>query len=60
MEAPTPDRLIKIDEVLKRTAMGKTKLYRMLKDGEFPKPVRLGSRSVAWRESTIDRWIAEL
>jgi prophage regulatory protein len=60
MEAPTPDRLLKIDEVLELVAVGKTKLYRMLKDGEFPPAVRLGSRSVAWRRSDVERWISEL
>jgi prophage regulatory protein len=62
MEAPTPDRLLKIDEVLELVAVGKTKLYRMLKDGEFPPAVRLGSRSrsVAWRQSDVERWISEL
>jgi prophage regulatory protein len=26
--------------------------------GEFPKPVPLGSRAVAWKSADIDAWIA--
>lgn len=34
--------------------------YRLIKDGRFPAPVQLaGGRAVAWRESEIERWIAE-
>jgi prophage regulatory protein len=28
-------------------------------DGAFPKPVKLGTRKVAWRESDIAAWIED-
>jgi len=31
----------------------------VLRDGTFPKPIQLSARRVAWRESDIDRWIAD-
>lgn len=34
-------------------------LYRKMKTGEFPRPVRLGSRQVAWRSADVMQWIAE-
>jgi predicted DNA-binding transcriptional regulator AlpA len=30
----------------------------MLKNGEFPPGVRCGPRSVRWKESDVDAWIA--
>jgi prophage regulatory protein len=30
---------------------------RMVGKGEFPKPIKIGTRAVAWRESEIDAWI---
>lgn len=32
-------------------------LRRLSKDGKFPKPVRLGSKTVGWLETEIDAWI---
>ena len=36
----------------------RTTLYRWIKDGRFPKPIRLGPNSVAWRWSAIEEWLA--
>jgi prophage regulatory protein len=52
-------KLLRIKAVLEKTGMGKTKLYRMVKLGQFPSPVEIvGSR--AWRSSEIDQWIESL
>jgi prophage regulatory protein len=32
-------------------------IYRLIREGNFPRPVRLGQRAVAWRESDISDWI---
>nr|WP_010597693.1 AlpA family phage regulatory protein [Rickettsiella massiliensis] len=29
----------------------------MVAKGEFPKPIKLGKRSVGWLESDVDAWI---
>jgi hypothetical protein len=34
-----------------------TRIYELMGDGTFPKPVRLGERAVAWLESEVDAWI---
>lgn len=31
--------------------------WRMVRDGDFPKPVRLSARITAWRVSDVRRWI---
>jgi predicted DNA-binding transcriptional regulator AlpA len=31
-------------------------LSRRIKRGEFPAPIRVGSRNVAWLKSEIDAW----
>ncbi|HFE7540612.1 TPA: helix-turn-helix transcriptional regulator [Salmonella enterica subsp. enterica serovar Newport] len=60
-------RLIKLKTVLEYCAFSKATLYRQIKAGHFPEPVRLtsgwdnsnaASRSVAWREEEILQWIA--
>jgi predicted DNA-binding transcriptional regulator AlpA len=34
-------------------------LARRIQRGEFPAPIRVGSRNVAWIKSEIDAWQAE-
>lgn len=52
-------KLLRLKAVLEKTGMGKTKLYRMVKLGQFPRPVEIvGSR--AWLSSEIDQWIESL
>ena len=54
---PKKERLIKLPEVMSRTACGKSLIYSMQAMGKFPASVRIGGRSVAWEESKIDSWI---
>lgn len=51
--------LIKRREVLARTALANSTLYRLMKDGTFPQSVQIGPRSVAWVEDEIDQWIQQ-
>lgn len=54
------DRLLRLREVIARTGMGKSTIYRKIKKGLFPAPVSVGGQSVRWRESDIDRWMQAL
>ena len=55
------DYLIRLPEVITRTGMSRSTILRMVNGQlfDFPLPVKLGARSVAWRSAEIDRWIAE-
>ncbi|MDE0236527.1 MAG: AlpA family transcriptional regulator [bacterium] len=33
-------------------------IYRLMSDGLFPKPIRVGRRAVRWYASEIDAWLA--
>ena len=35
----------------------KAHLWRMIREGKFPKPVKLGPRRVAFVDSEIDNWL---
>ncbi|MGR2740721.1 helix-turn-helix transcriptional regulator [Billgrantia sp. Q4P2] len=50
-------QLIRKKAVLERTALSNTSLYRLIAKGEFPKPIQLGPRAVAWVEDEIEKWI---
>lgn len=53
-------RLMKLDEVLSETRMGKTKLYRLIKENRFPAQVQHGDGSVVWSRSKVEGWIENL
>ena len=54
-----PEKLNRLPEVSRRTAMPRSSIYLAMKKGTFPRPVRIGERAVAWRESDIQAWIDE-
>jgi prophage regulatory protein len=62
---PTPPELpaialLRLPQVLKVFPVARTTWWRGIKDGRFPRPVRLGPRSVAWRASDIRELIERL
>lgn len=50
--------LIRRKEVERLTALSRSRIYDLMKQGAFPKPVQLGVMSVAWLEVEIHAWIA--
>jgi len=50
-------RLIRRPAVQAKTAVSRSRIYALIKQGKFPKPIQLGAMSVAWIESEIDLWI---
>jgi prophage regulatory protein len=54
----TAPRIYRCPEVLVRTGLGKSTLYRRMSEGRFPRPVPLGSdRVVGWVAEEVDAWI---
>ena len=51
------EKLLRRPEVEARTGLSRSTLYDWMRRGEFPQPVKLGARLVAWRESDIAAWM---
>lgn len=49
--------LLRRPEVEARTGLSRSTLYDWMKRGEFPQPVKLGARIVAWREGDVTEWL---
>ncbi|MFZ6850073.1 helix-turn-helix transcriptional regulator [Undibacterium sp. RuRC25W] len=60
MQQKTSPRLLRLNSVLQRTPISKSEIYRRVRAGTFPAPIRLGARAVAWLESDIDQYIQKL
>lgn len=56
-EPPPSDRLIKLDEVMKRTGISKSFIYKQIKDGTFPPPYKLSPFAARWSEAELSEWI---
>lgn len=54
---PAPRGFMTIKEVRELTRLGRSTIYRMMDDGSFPEPTKIG-RSVRWPRAVIDGWIA--
>ena len=52
--------LLTLREVIELTHVPRTTIYDLMKTGKFPRPVRVGRRSVRWIASEIYRWIDDL
>jgi prophage regulatory protein len=53
------DRIVRIRTVLARSGLSRSTLYRKIEKGIFPKQVRINDYCRGWRESEINRWIAD-
>jgi prophage regulatory protein len=51
-------KLIRIAAVKSMTGISKSHIYLLASEGDFPKPIKLGERSVAWVQEEVEAWIA--
>ena len=51
-------RLLRRAEIEQRVGLSRSSLYRLMRSGQFPKPVQIGERAVRWLESEINDWLA--
>lgn len=54
------DKLLTLKEVIPLVTMKRSWILQQVKDGNFPKPVRLGPRCVRWRKREVLEWIKSL
>lgn len=45
--------MLKLLQVQKFVPYSKAQIYRLIQSGDFPPPICMGKRRVAWRESDI-------
>ena len=51
------NQLLRLPQIMNRIGLRPTRIYELMGDGSFPKPIRLGKRAVALLESEVDAWI---
>ena len=62
-ESGNPMEILRMPNVLAMTSLSRTTLWRRVREGTFPRPLRLGgerSRAVGWRRGEVEEWIRKL
>jgi prophage regulatory protein len=53
-----PDKHLRRPAVESLTGLSRSTIYDLMAKGDFPKPVKLTAKAVAWPESAIADWLA--
>ena len=53
------ERLIRLPEVLRVVGFKKSSVYNLIATGDFPRPIKIGTRAAAWPESVIEKWVQD-
>jgi len=51
--------MLRIGEVCRRTGLSKSQIHRLVSEMDFPRPIRLSKRAVAWVEMDVEVWLQE-
>ena len=51
-------RLLPMKAVIEFTSLSRATLYRHIKKGIFPQPIKIGERRVVWRTEDIEIWLS--
>lgn len=55
----TKERILRMPEVESAVGLSAATIYRRIKAGEFPAPIKLGKHASGWLESGIQMWIRQ-
>jgi prophage regulatory protein len=53
------DRIVRMKTVLARTGLSRSTIYRKIAEGTFPPRIKISINGAGWKESDINRWIAD-
>lgn len=51
------DPVHRLPSVKTLTGLSRSTIYRLIADGKFPKPIKLGERASGWRQSELEVWL---
>lgn len=57
MPIDSSDRIIRLKEVLQKTGLTRSTLYRKVAARTFPRQIAISTRCMGWRQSDLDDWL---
>ena len=52
-------RLLRLPEVKEKVGLSRTAIYKLIAEGQFPRQVCIGPRTVAWCLDDLEAWIEQ-
>lgn len=50
-------KILRLPETKETSGLSRSSIYAGMKDGTFPKSIKLGTRMVGWYQKDIEEWI---
>ena len=51
--------LIRLQTVIDQTGLSRSTIYALMARNQFPKPVKIAERCVAWPSVSVQNWISQ-
>lgn len=51
-------RFIRMSELKDKVALSRSQIYRLIQQGEFPEPIKLGKKISVWTDSEVEEWMS--
>ena len=58
MKVGDEERMLRLRSVERMTGLSKSTLYRLIRKGSFPAPLRLTRKAVRWRREEVNEWLS--
>ena len=49
-------QIYRFPDVIKLTGLSRSSIYLAISKEQFPKPIKIGKRSIGWSEDSISQW----
>ena len=56
----TSIRLLTRRQVEQACGLSRSSIYRKMREGTFPEPIKIGARAVRWPAHELEEWLAQL
>lgn len=59
MNTPTSRRVLRLPAVIEKTGLARDSIYRLAREGRFPKQIKLSTQASGWFEHEVDAFLAQ-
>ena len=49
--------VVRMSRLVEMIGLSRSTVWKLLSEGKFPNPIRLGPRSIGWRIKDVEDWI---
>jgi prophage regulatory protein len=59
IDSTSAGNVVRLPEVRRMTGLGRSTIYRLQADQQFPQSIKLSIRAVGWLEREVQKWLAK-